>query len=71
MSDLDYCSVTRIRPHPANVREHLGDLTDLVASIRAQGILQPLVVQPDPKRHGCYIILAGHRRYEAPEGVTA
>lgn len=61
----DYVSVYRIDPHPANVREDLGDVTDLVASIEAQGVLQPLVVQPAPGRPGRYVILAGHRRFAA------
>lgn len=55
--------VSRLVPHPANVREHLGDLTDLTASIRAQGILQPLVAEP--RADGKYTILAGHRRLAA------
>lgn len=55
--------VSRLVPHPANVREHLGDLTDLTASIRAQGILQPLVAEP--RDDGKYTVLAGHRRLAA------
>jgi ParB family chromosome partitioning protein len=62
---MDTCHVLRLHPHPGNVREDLGDLTELVASIRAHGILQPVVVQPHPQRPGNFIILAGHRRYEA------
>lgn len=54
--------VERIHPHPSNIREDLGDLTELANSIRRQGILQPLVVQPHPDRKGDYRLLAGHRR---------
>lgn len=57
--------VGKIEPHHANVREDLGDLGDLARSIREQGILQPLVVQPHPRREGHYRIIAGHRRYAA------
>ena len=52
-----------LREHPANVREHLDGITDMAASIRARGILQPLIVQPDPAEPGAFQILAGHRRY--------
>jgi len=56
-----------IDPHPANVREDLGDLGDLARSIRQQGIIQPLVVQPHPTAEGRYRILAGHRRFDAAQ----
>ena len=55
--------VDRLVPHPANIRENLGDLAALTASIRAQGILQPLVAEPRPD--GKYTVLAGHRRLAA------
>jgi ParB family chromosome partitioning protein len=57
--------IDRIEPHPANVREDLGDLGDLARSVRRQGILQPLIVQPHPDRESRYRIIAGHRRFEA------
>lgn len=46
-----------------NPREHFRDLDRLVASIKAQGILQPLVVATSES--GGYVILAGHRRAAA------
>lgn len=57
--------VSRIKPHPRNVRDDLGDLSGLVESIKAHGILQPLVVEPQPLGSGQFIIIAGHRRYAA------
>lgn len=57
--------VEKIHPHPANVREDLGDLTDLAASIRQHGILQPLVVTTHPELPAVYQLLAGHRRLAA------
>jgi ParB family chromosome partitioning protein len=59
--------IDRLREHPANVREDLGDLEELAASIRSHGILQPVVVQPnpDPAEPGTFLILAGHRRTAA------
>ena len=38
-------------------------LEDLAASIRAHGILQPLLVRPD--KNGTYRIVAGERRFRA------
>jgi ParB family chromosome partitioning protein len=59
-------SVLRLQPCPGgNIRDDLGDLAELAASIRAQGILQPLVVQPVPGRGGQFSVLAGHRRLAA------
>lgn len=57
--------VSRLQPHPDNVREELGDLGELAASIKAHGILQPIVVEPHPAKPGHFRIIAGHRRYEA------
>jgi|HubBroStandDraft_2_1064218.scaffolds.fasta_scaffold22208_2 ParB family chromosome partitioning protein len=61
--------IDRLREHPANVREDLGDLEELAASIRSHGILQPVVVQPnpDPAEPGTFLILAGHRRTAAAQ----
>jgi ParB family chromosome partitioning protein len=55
----------RVLPSPGNIRSELGDLTGLVASIRAHGILQPLAVEPYPGRPGYFRIVAGHRRHAA------
>ena len=57
--------ISRIFPHPSNVRDDLGDLAGITDSVKAHGILQPLLVQPHPQKDGCYIVLAGHRRLEA------
>ena len=63
--------ISRIDPHPANVREGLGDLTGLRDSIRVHGILQPLVVQPHPDKPRRYQLLAGHRRLAAFKRIAA
>jgi ParB family chromosome partitioning protein len=57
--------VSRIKPHPANVRDDLGDLSGLVDSIKAHGILQPIIVEQQPLSSGQFVIIAGHRRYAA------
>lgn len=59
--------------HPANVRFDLGDLTELTASIKAVGVLEPVIVVPftdedkngSNKKGSAYRILAGHRRVAA------
>ncbi|MQY07239.1 ParB/RepB/Spo0J family partition protein [Actinomadura macrotermitis] len=65
MGSNAYLDASLIHPHPANVREDLGDLTELIDSIRANGLLQPLVVRPHPTRDGHFELLAGHRRHAA------
>lgn len=62
---ITYISRERLEPHPDNPRKDLGDLTELVASITKQGLLQNLTVVPHPEKDGMYRILIGHRRYAA------
>ena len=47
-------------------------LNDLVESIREKGVLQPLLVRPNPKKKGEYEIIAGERRFRASQkaGLT-
>lgn len=54
-----------IRAHPDNVRDDLGDLTELARSLRAQGVLQPVLLAPDGE--DSYVLLDGHRRRAAAE----
>ena len=54
-------------PSPFQPRKDFNEaaLNDLVESIREKGILQPLLVRPDPKRKDGYEIIAGERRFRA------
>jgi ParB family transcriptional regulator, chromosome partitioning protein len=52
-----------LHDHPSNVRDHLGDLDELTASIRQVGILEPLTVVPTDDGH--HRIVTGHRRKAA------
>ncbi|MFF1531470.1 ParB/RepB/Spo0J family partition protein [Cellulomonas sp. NPDC058312] len=63
--------VTAILAHPKNPRRKLGDLSELTASIKAQGVLQDLVVMPGGLKD-TYIAIAGHRRQAAAKkaGLT-
>lgn len=67
----DYLPVSKISPAADNVRDGLGDLAELAASIRAQGIYQPLIVRRHPRLLGMYEIIDGHRRYEAARRAGA
>lgn len=51
-----------IDPHPDNPRKNIGDVTDLAASIKTNGLLAPLSVVPAGSR---YRVIAGHRRLMA------
>lgn len=68
---LRYIPVDEIYPHPDNPRKDLGDLGELVDSIKANGIFQNLTVvplksklKPNMKLNG-YTVIIGHRRLEA------
>jgi len=43
------------------------DLASLTSSISEKGIIQPLIVRPDPKHSGEYQIVAGERRWRAAQ----
>lgn len=51
-----------IQPNPRQPRQELGDLSELVASIKEKGILEPILVRP---AGGRYQIIAGERRFRA------
>jgi len=51
-----------LEPNPHQPRQHLGDLTELIASVRAKGVLEPILVRPRGSR---FQIIAGERRYRA------
>jgi ParB family transcriptional regulator, chromosome partitioning protein len=42
-------------------------LEDLAQSIRTHGLVQPIVVRPDPSQQGRYEIIAGERRWRAAQ----
>lgn len=62
-------AITALVPSPLQPRRHFGPeaLADLVASIRAQGIIQPLVVRPSAGKPAAYEIIAGERRWRAAQ----
>ena len=54
--------IDRIDPNPEQPRQHMGDLSELMASIAEKGIIEPIIVRQRGSR--CHII-AGERRYQA------
>jgi ParB family transcriptional regulator, chromosome partitioning protein len=56
--------VASVRPNPFQPRTRMdeGPLDELVASIQASGLLQPVLVRP---RNGGYELIAGERRWRA------
>lgn len=54
--------IDQIRPNPDQPRMNIGDLSELKASIREKGLLEPLIVRP----HGDgFQLIAGERRWRA------
>ncbi len=54
--------IEKLDPNPDQPRTEIGDLTDLTASIREKGVLEPLLVKP---LMGRWMIIAGERRWRA------
>jgi ParB family chromosome partitioning protein len=51
-----------IDPNPNQPRQNVGDLSELIASIREKGVLEPILVR---RRESRFQIVAGERRYRA------
>jgi ParB family chromosome partitioning protein len=60
-------SVEDIRPNARQPRSGFGPQTmaELEASIKAHGVIQPVVVRPVPGQHGKFELVAGERRWRA------
>lgn len=61
-NQIKLINTSLIDPHPDNPRKNIGDVSDLAASVKANGLLSPLSVVPNGKR---YRVIAGHRRLAA------
>ena len=59
-------AVGQLEPHPGQPRRHFDEaaLAELAGSIRARGLIQPIVVRP---HNGRYQIIAGERRWRAAQ----
>jgi len=59
-------SVDKIDPSPQQARTELGNLQELMASIKEKGILEPILVRRKNER---FEIIAGERRYIASKNI--
>ena len=65
--------LSTIEPDPNQPRSTMGDLDELVASIRDKGVLEPILVRPRPESDEpapagvLYRIISGERRYRASQ----
>ena len=60
-----------LAPGPFQPRRNFDDdeLASLADSVRERGIMQPILVRPDPKAEGRYEIVAGERRWRAAQAA--
>jgi ParB family chromosome partitioning protein len=56
--------IDKLEPNPLQPRVEIGDLTELVLSIREKGVLEPILVRPSDVG-GRFMIISGERRYRA------
>jgi ParB family transcriptional regulator, chromosome partitioning protein len=63
--------VSKIHPGRYQPRRHFEPqaMADLVASVKTQGVLQPILVRRDPKHPGDYELVAGERRWRAAQAA--
>jgi ParB family chromosome partitioning protein len=57
-------SVELIDPNPEQPRVEIGNLDELIASVKDKGVLEPLLVKPS-RASGRWMIIAGERRWRA------
>ena len=68
MNEIKMIPIGDLMHHPENPRKDLGDLEELTASIKANGILQNLTVVADLQR-AKYLVVIGNRRFEAAKAA--
>lgn len=56
--------IDKLAPNPTQPRVEIGDLTDLISSVKEKGVLEPLLVRPSDVG-GRFMIISGERRYRA------
>jgi ParB family transcriptional regulator, chromosome partitioning protein len=67
---LQHVRLSEIRPNPYQPRKEfkLEELSELQASLRASGLLQPITVRPAPNGSG-FELIAGERRFRAASSL--
>lgn len=58
--------LNKIEPNPHQARTELGNINELMASIKEKGVLEPILVRPKGNK---YEIIAGERRYIASKRI--
>jgi ParB family chromosome partitioning protein len=58
--------IERIAPNPHQARSSLGNIQELMNSIKTKGVLEPIIVRPQGET---YEIIAGERRYIASKNI--
>ena len=60
-------AIDLLQPNPFQPRGEIreDELEEMVASIRSQGVLQPILIRPDKAKQGRFQIIAGERRWRA------
>ncbi len=58
--------LANIDPNPQQARSELGNIDELMVSIRVRGVLEPILVRPKGNR---YEIIAGERRFIASRNI--
>lgn len=59
-------AIAEIHPSPTNPRKNLGDLAELIASVKRHGVLQPVLARPNNKG---FELVSGHRRLAASKAA--
>ncbi len=68
-SGVQMVPIEALKPNPDQPRKIFdqGELTELAESIRDKGVLQPILVRPQPNQDGVWQIIAGERRWRASQ----
>ena len=61
--------IEALEHHPENPRKDLGDLKELIASIKESGVMQNLTVGPNPDDEETWLVVIGNRRLEASKAA--
>ena len=68
-SEAQVIPIDRLAPNPNQPRKNFdqAELEELADSIREKGVVQPIIVRPDPENLEIYQIVAGERRWRAAQ----
>lgn len=63
--------IESLKPNPDQPRKYFSaeNLEELTVSIRDKGVLQPILVRPQPGEEGVWQIIAGERRWRAAQAA--